>query len=117
MQERSVSSIEESKVGNRDSMQLTVPAATEVVYTIVVGGDASMSEDDDVVANAIASAAQSPSYDEVSASSAAWWADFWNQSYIYLPSQQNFEQRRNYYMYLAAISSHDSYPSKYNGGI
>ena len=67
-----------------------------------------MSEDDDVVANAIASAAQSPSYDEVSASSAAWWADFWNQSYIYLPSQQNFEQRRNYYMYLAAISNRGS---------
>ena len=116
VQERSVSSIEESKVGNRDSMQLTVPAATGS-FTIVVGGDASMSEDDDVVANAIASAAQSPSYDEVSASSAAWWADFWNQSYIYLPSQQNFEQRRNYYMYLAAISNRGSYPSKYNGGI
>ena len=116
VQDRSVSSITNSKVGNRESMKLTVPAQ-QGSFTIVVGGDASMDEADDVKGNAIANATESPSYADVSAESAAWWADFWQKSYIYLPSQQHFEQRRNYYMYLAAISNRGSYPSKYNGGI
>lgn len=67
--------------------------------------------------NAIANATKSPEFADIYAKSQAWWSDFWQKSYVYFPSQFNYEQRRNYYMYLAAISNRGSYPSKYNGGI
>ena len=62
----------------------------------------------DVKANAIANATESPNYDSIYASSQAWWSEFWQKSYVYLPSQADFEQRRNYYMYLSAISNRGS---------
>ncbi len=71
----------------------------------------------DVADAALGNALNADDYKAISQSSAEWWADFWSKSYVYLPSQPHFEQRRNYYLYLMAISSRGNYPSKYNGGI
>lgn len=56
------------------------------------------------------------SYEDVLVRNKKWWSDFWSKSYVYIPSQPDFEQRWTYYMYLAGISNRGKYPSKYNGG-
>ena len=104
-----------SSVNNRTE-RLSLPAQ-KGSFVIMIGGDATMDAEEDAQAAAIAQAVEAPSYDEIKAASQAWWSDFWSKSYVYIPSQLQFEQRRNYYMYLAAISNRGDYPSKYNGGI
>ncbi|BBI35855.1 LamG domain-containing protein [Cohnella abietis] len=97
------------------TVRLSVPAATGT-FTIIIGGDTSMNTAVDVKSNAIAQANTSSTYSTIFASNQAWWHSFWSKSYVYLPTQSNFEQRRTYYMYLAAISNRGQYPSKFNGG-
>ncbi len=105
---------EASKSGSKGTIRIPAQSGSS---TIVIGGDSSMDKSVDVKANAISNAKTSPEFEEVFSASREWWADFWSKSYVYLPEQKEFEQRRNYYMYLAAISNRGSYPSKYNGGI
>lgn len=100
----------------RTSATMTIPAHSGS-FTVVIGGESSMDEGFDVKASAISNAASSPDFDSVYATSSEWWSDFWGKSYVYLPEQPEFEQRRTYYMYLAGISNRGSFPSKYNGGI
>jgi hypothetical protein len=116
VQGRHVSSVSNSMVGNREALRLNLPGQSGS-FTVIIGGDSTMNQTVDVKESAIANAVNSPDYSSISASSQEWWSDFWDKSYIYLPSQLNFEQRRNYYMYLSAISNRGSFPSKYNGGI
>ncbi|MGE5613816.1 MAG: CBM35 domain-containing protein [Bacillota bacterium] len=116
VQGRNVSSISNSTVGNRTARRLNLPAQNGT-FTIIIGGDSTMSRTVSAKNNAIAYAVNSPTYDNIYNSSKAWWSSFWRRSYVFLPSRPNFEQRRNYYMYLAAISNRGNYPSKYNGGI
>ncbi|NBD28210.1 glycosyl hydrolase family 95 catalytic domain-containing protein [Paenibacillus glycinis] len=116
VQGRDVSSVSNSMVGNRQALRLNLPAQSGT-FTVIIGGGSTMDKTVDVKARAIANAADSPDYGSIYAATRAWWSDFWQKSYVYLPSQADFEQRRNYYMYLSAISSRGSYPSKYNGGI
>lgn len=86
-------------------------------FTIIIGGGSTMDESEDISAQAVSNAVNAPAYDEMYESNKAWWSDFWSKSYVYIPAQQDFEKRRNYYLYLAAISNRGNYPSKYNGGI
>lgn len=116
VQGRNVSSVSNSTVGSRTARRLNLPAQSGT-FTIIIGGDSTMSRTVSAKTNAIANAGNSPDYNSIYTSSSAWWSDFWNKSYIFFPSQFNFEQRRNYYMYLAAISNRGNFPSKYNGGI
>lgn len=53
----------------------------------------------------------SQGYDKVYESNKEWWKDYWSKSYVYLPSQPDFEKRRTYYMYLAGISNRGNYHS------
>ena len=116
VQGRTVSSVSNSTVGSRTARRLNLPAQSGT-FTIIIGGDSTMSRTVSAKNNAIVNAVDSPDYNSTYTSSAAWWSSFWNKSYVFFPSQLNFEQRRNYYMYLAAISNRGNYPSKYNGGI
>ncbi|WP_407270888.1 glycosyl hydrolase family 95 catalytic domain-containing protein [Radiobacillus sp. PE A8.2] len=116
VQGRDVTSISDSMVGNRKALRLNLPAQNGT-FTVIIGGESTMDETVDAKDNAITNAVNSADYDTVYASTQNWWSDFWDKSYIYLPSHKDFEQRRNYYMYLAAISNRGNYPSKYNGGI
>lgn len=104
-----------SSVGSQ-TMRLSLPASGGA-FTVLIGGCSEMDDSVDVVDKALGNAKTSPDYDGIYKSNKEWWADFWSKSYIYLPSQQDFEKHRNYYMYLAAISNRGKYPSKYNGGI
>jgi hypothetical protein len=116
VQGRTVSSVTSSTVGSRTSRRLNLPAQSGT-FTVIIGGDSTLSISGGAKNNAIANAVNSPDYNTAYTSSSAWWSAFWAKSYIFFPSQLNFEQRRNYYMYLAAISNRGSHPSKYNGGI
>lgn len=95
--------------------RITVPAGTDK-FTVIIGGCSSMAQSDDVYDISYGNCVESEGYDSVYASNKKWWSDFWSRSYVYLPSHPDFEQRRTYYMYLAAISNRGNYPSKYNGG-
>lgn len=103
------------QAGNQ-TLRFKLPASGEG-FTVIIGGCSTMDDNIDVVKAALDNAQTSPDYDGIYAENKAWWADFWSKSYVYLPSQQEFEKRRNYYMYLSAISNRGNYPSKYNGGI
>jgi len=116
VQGRDVSSVTDSTVGNRAARRLNLPAQNGT-FTIIIGGCSTMDKTVNAKANAIANAVESPDFESIYTSSQKWWSDFWHRSYVYFPSLQKFEQRRNYYMYLAAISSRGNYPQKYNGGI
>lgn len=113
---RSVSSVTDSSIGNRPTRRLTLPAQAGS-FTVIVGGDSTMVRSESAKNTAVATVNAAVSFDAISAASRDWWSDFWQRSYVYFPTQFNYEQRRNYYMYLAAISSRGSYPQKYNGGI
>lgn len=110
------SSSKPSSIGGRESIRITVPA-TKGEFAVVIGGTASMDTSVDVAEIAQNNSCNAKDYKTIRDESAEWWADFWSKSYVYLPSQPDFEQRRNYYLYLSAISNRGSYPSKYNGGI
>ena len=97
------------------TVRLSIPAGSGE-FTIVIGGGSVMDETVDIQAQAVENAENAPEYEEIYQSNCEWWSDFWSKSYIYIPSQQDFELRRNYLLYLAAISCRGSYPSKYNGG-
>ncbi|RED61875.1 CBM35 domain-containing protein [Cohnella lupini] len=116
VQGRNVSSVTSSTVGSRQALRLNLPAQSGT-FTVIIGGDSTLSQSVNVKANAIANAVNSPAYSSIYASGQGWWSNFWDKSYIYLPTKKDFEQRRNYYMYLAAISNRGNFPSKYNGGI
>ncbi len=109
-------SAKNSNFSGRESIKITVPASNGE-FAVVIGGTATMDESVDVEKTARDNSLGANGYNEISESSANWWADFWSKSYVYLPSQPHFEQRRNYYLYLSAISNRGNYPSKYNGGI
>lgn len=96
--------------------RITIPANTGN-FTIVIGGCTSMEESVGVADISYNNCIDSPGYEKVYESNKLWWKDFWSKSYVYLPSQPDFEKRRTYYMYLAGISNRGRYPSKYNGGI
>lgn len=96
--------------------RITIPANAGS-FTIVVGGCTSMDESVNVQDVSYSNCVESPGYDRVYESNKGWWKDFWSKSYVYLPSQPDFEKRRTYYMYLAGISNRGRYPLKYNGGI
>ena len=98
------------------SAVLTIPAGAKH-FTVVIGGKSSLDKDVTVKENAINDCLNCNDFDTVYASNCEYWADFWSKSYVYLPEQPEFEQRRNYYMYLAGISNRGEFPSKYNGGI
>lgn len=101
---------------NSTTAVITLPAQTGV-FTVVIGGESSMDKGLDVKAAAMENCVSSSCFEDVFARNRKWWADFWAKSYVYLPGHRDFEQRRNYYMYLAGISNRGSFPSKYNGGI
>jgi hypothetical protein len=98
------------------TVRVTVPASAGT-FTVMIGGDTSMDTAVDVKGNAVAQANTSSTFGSIFASNQAWWHDFWSKSYVYLPTQLNFEKRRTYYMYLAAISNRGRIPGKFNGGI
>ncbi|MEW9534471.1 hypothetical protein [Microbispora sp. NPDC049125] len=116
VQGRSVSTVTDSTISNRATRRLTLPAQNGT-FTVVIGGDSTMQRSESAKDTAVATVTSSAAFDDISTATQAWWSDFWQKSYVYFPTQFNYEQRRNYYMYLAAISSRGSYPSKYNGGI
>lgn len=101
---------------NAQTARLSLPAA-QGTFTVIIGGSSVMDESADALAQAVENARSAPGYDEIYESGCEWWSDFWSKSYVYIPAQQDFEKRRNYYLYLAAISNRGNYPSKYNGGI
>lgn len=101
---------------NTTSSAMHIPASAGV-FTLVIGGQSSMDESFDVMAGAVENAVNSSDFEGVLASNQNWWSDFWSKSYVYLPGHEDFERRRNYYLYLAAISNRGAFPSKYNGGI
>lgn len=111
-----INGAEYTATAGHTSATITVPAQSGS-FTVVIGGESSMDEDFDVKASAVSNAEGSPDFDSVYAVSREWWSYFWSKSYVYLPEQPEFEQRRTYYMYLAGISNRGSFPSKYNGGI
>jgi hypothetical protein len=116
VQGRQVSGVTNNTIGNRATLRLSLPAQ-QGTFTVVVGGDTTTDTRRTARTVAVANATKSSDYAKIRTRSQAWWRDFWNKSYVYFPTQFNYEQRRNYYMYLAAISNRGSYPSKYNGGI
>ncbi|MEV5966988.1 hypothetical protein AB0L70_34780 [Kribbella sp. NPDC051952] len=117
VQGREISEVTSNAIGGRTTLRLNLPAR-KGSFTVIIGGDSIMrTAGRSAKATAVANATKSPDYARIYAKTQAWWSDFWQRSYVYFPSQFNFEQRRNYYMYLAAISNRGSYPSKYNGGI
>ncbi|MBQ1017538.1 hypothetical protein KBX71_06600 [Micromonospora sp. D93] len=113
---RSISTVTDSTISGRATRRLTLPAQVGT-FTIVIGGDSTMQRSASARNTAVASVTSAAAFDDISAATRAWWSNFWQKSYVYFPTQFNYEQRRNYYMYLAAISGRGSYPSKYNGGI
>ena len=116
VQDRAISKVTNETIGGRATLRLNLPAQAGS-FTVIIGGGSTMQPHRSANARVVASLTDSPDYDGISASSQAWWSDFWQKSYVYFPSQLNCEQRRNYYMYLAAISNRGDYPSKYNGGL
>ena len=117
VQDREISDVVSGTIGNRATLRMTLPAR-QGTFTVVVGGNADTRKAvRTAAAAAVTNATKAPGHTRIYARSQAWWRDFWHRSYVYFPTQFNFEQRRNYYMYLAAISNRGSYPSKYNGGI
>lgn len=107
---------EYTAAAGKTSAIITIPAQSGT-FTIVIGGESNMDDSLDVKSSAINNALVSPGFESVYESNQKWWSGFWDKSYVYLPEQQEFEQCRTYYMYLAGISNRGSYPSKYNGGI
>lgn len=112
-----------ASLSGQRAAKLEIPAQTGD-FTVVIGGFSKVVNGDiegrqaqDVKQTAIDNAVGVDSYEDIYSSNLEWWADFWSKSYVYLPQQPEFEQRRTYYMYLAAISNRGTYPSKYNGGI
>ncbi len=100
----------------RSSAKITIPARNGE-FTVIIGGNASMDKDVNVKKNAIDYCKSVVDFESTYADSSEWWRDFWSKSYVYLPEQRDYEQRRTYYMYLAGISNGGSFPSKHNGGI
>ena len=82
--------------------------------TIDIGGWAGMDPDVDAQAAAVAAVRDS---EDPGPRSRAWWRNFWEQSWVYLPDRPRFELRRNYALYLLAICNRGRFPGKYNGGI
>lgn len=100
----------------RSSAKISIPARNGE-FTVIIGGNASMDKDVNVKKNAIDYCKSVVDFESTYAVGSEWWRDFWSKSYVYLPEQRDYEQRRTYYMYLAGISNGGSFPSKYNGGI
>lgn len=107
----------DASVSSVDSQtaRITIPAKTGK-FTIVIGGCSSMDTEENVADVSYGNCIDTEGYDKVYESNKNWWKDFWSKSYVYIPTQLKYEQRRTYYMYLAGISNSGKYPSKYNGG-
>ena len=82
--------------------------------TVHIGGCADMSPCVDAGETAVR-AALDPA--DPSERSLAWWHDFWESSWVYIPDLPEYELRRNYCLYLLAVSNRGRYPGKYNGGV
>ncbi len=85
-------------------------------FILKVCGETSMDKSVNVMDEVLKNCNKVAGYDCVYTENQKWWEAFWRKSYIYLPGHKDFEQRRNYYMYLAGISNRGDFPSKYNGG-
>ncbi|MBE5938660.1 MAG: hypothetical protein E7265_11640 [Lachnospiraceae bacterium] len=107
----------DASVSSVDSQtaRVTIPSKTGK-FTIVIGGCSSLDTSEDVANASYYNCVDSEGYDKVYESNKKWWKDFWDKSYVYLPTKPEYEKRRTYYMYLAGISNRGKYPSKYNGG-
>jgi len=117
VQGREVAETAGNAVGERDSLRLSLPAARGS-FTIIIGGDSTMQRNGrSAEQTAVERALGAKDVDAIQDRSRAWWHDFWQRSYLYLPSRLQYERRQNYYLYLAAISGRGRYPSKYNGGV
>lgn len=116
IRDREISAIHDSFVGVRSSKRIVLPAQNGT-FSVIIGGDSHMDRTAEVRAKALENASRPAGYDSISEASRTWWERFWSRSFVFLPSKKEFEQRRNYFMYLSAISNRGSYPSKYNGGI
>lgn len=104
--------------------RLTVPAA-KGKFTVYVGSAASMRPAVDVVARATVEiqAALATHFAAIFDSSAARWHEFWQKSFIHLPSTQeasfdwSLEQHWLYYLYCMNTCQRGEFPINANGGI
>lgn len=103
-------------VNGEKSAVIMLPA-TKGKFSILIGGTASVDSCTDVEHIALSAALDPRLFEEVKGTVSGWWMDFWKKSYVYLPGLPEYEKKRTYYMYLANISNHGSFPSKYNGAI
>lgn len=77
----------EASIVNNKQAQISLPAENGS-FTIVIGGESSMDQTVDTVGSALQNMNSSLLYDTVFESNTKWWSDFWQKSYVYLPSQK-----------------------------
>ena len=104
------------KVNSEKSAEIVLPAVKEQ-FSILIGGTASMDPYKDIEETVLSDVRDRRLFGEILKAVSGWWEEFWKKSYVYLPDLPEYEKRRTYYMYLANISNHGKFPSKYNGGI
>src|SRR5690606_34110451 len=90
-------------------------------FTVFIASAATFDPTENVKATAVASmkSVRKQHYLKLLKAHQAWWADFWQKSFIHLSSADReadyVEQNYTYYLYVMASSSRGKYPTKFNG--
>ncbi|MCL4638416.1 MAG: glycoside hydrolase [Pseudosphingobacterium sp.] len=90
-------------------------------FTVFIASAATFDPTENVKATAVASmkSVRKQHYLKLLKAHQAWWADFWQKSFIHLSSSDReadyVEQNYTYYLYVMASSSRGKYPTKFNG--
>ena len=101
--------------------EVTLEAAGDGPYTILIASAASMHAGDDVLAAAFANldAAEAKGMAALAKESSDWWHGFWTRSLLQLSSADGeaefVEANYHYFLYLMASSSRGKLPPKFNG--
>ncbi|MBA8794916.1 hypothetical protein FHX74_002544 [Friedmanniella endophytica] len=114
--DRVVTAVTPGRVGERDCLRLELPAASGTTM-IMINGAAVVGSDTGACRAVLAGIGAPVDPAAVREAALAWWEDFWDRSFVYLPDRPDYEQRRTYFLYLSAIANGGAFPGKYNGGL
>lgn len=105
---------------NDFSVRLKKAGAAEL-STVFIASAATFDSSENITLKAInrLQAAMHKGFDGIYASNKAWWADFWQRSFIHLTSKDSIadeiERNYTYFLYVMGSSSRGDYPVKFNG--
>lgn len=88
-------------------------------FTVLIGSDAGMEKSGNTTSRAMAhlNAAETAGFDKLATRNSAWWHDFWEKSFIWIPGNPEFIKLWAYYLYLSGCTMGGNYPAKFNGQI